>query len=361
MNSHKEQKILDLISTDFDQVGFSPFSKSLSLDFYKDWIDEGMHGNMEFLVEHFPQKESPERIHPDLKSCIAVSISYHPHPKKVDLGFSSLGTSLKIGAYAQGEDYHYWLKEKLEGAISKLSENFPNEVFLAFTDSGPVLERDLAVKSGLGWTGKNTCVIHPKKGSLFFIGEILTSLDLNTVGELVPDRCGTCTRCIDACPTDALTERKLDARKCISYLSIEHKSKVDDDLADKVGPWYFGCDICQLVCPWNEKLYGKEFLGSRAQIGSKNEEKTYLDENERELLVRDLKGILESSNKSITKRFRGTPLTRANGNMHKRNALLVAANYELAELVPVAVILRENTQSEFLKQSIDWFVEKLST
>lgn len=354
-----ENKIRNSLSQDFEQLGFADFESPIDLKFYKNWLDEGMHGNMGFLVDHIPHKEDPKKINSSLNSCIVFTMPYYPHPRPMELGFKSLDTGLKIGSYAQGEDYHYWFKQKLESAIDKLSSEFPDESFLAYTDSGPVLERNLAQKAGLGWVGKNTCIIHPKDGSLFFIGEILTSLKLKSSENQVPDRCGTCTRCIEACPTDALEERKLDARKCISYLSIEHKSKIEDELATKMGPWYFGCDICQQVCPWNEKKHGKLFNGNAIENGNKNAEILVLSSSEKENLVGDLSGILKSSNKAIAKRFRGSPLTRANGNMHKRNALMVASYHALSELEEEARLIIKNSQSEFLVETAKWYLNRL--
>ena len=137
-----------------------------------------------------------------------------------------------------------------------MRKEFVNQQFLCFTDSAPVLERDLAFRAGLGWIGKNTCVIHPQHGSLFFLGEILTSLQLHSETPQMADFCGTCDRCIQACPTQALSVRKLEASKCISYWTIEARMDAPEALRPKFGDWFFGCDICQTVCPWNEKAFG---------------------------------------------------------------------------------------------------------
>lgn len=357
--SHAEKELSFILDRQFKHYGIAPLSRPVSMDVYEEWIADGKHASMDFLKEHLPKKQTPQSIDKSLKTCIAVSVDYFPHPKPMDLGFKALD-KIKVGAYALGEDYHHWLKEKLDRCIEDLKLKWPEESFMAFTDSGPVLERDLAYQAGLGWVGKNTCLIHPKQGSMFFIGEILTSLDLETSSDLVPDRCGTCTRCIDACPTDALEERDLDARKCISYLSIEHKGVVDNSLADNFGPWFYGCDICQAVCPWNEKKYGKDFLGDKSFL--KGEDiSSDLSVEDRMGLIEDIRGILNSSNKALTRRFRGSPMTRANPNMHKRNALFLVKNYKLIELESEVKALAEtDSTAEYLQSTAIWVLQKFN-
>jgi epoxyqueuosine reductase len=357
--SHSEKELDLILKKQFEHYGIAPLSRPVSMDVYEEWIASGKHASMEFLKEHLPKKQKPQSIEKSLRTCIAVSVDYVPHPKAMDLGFKALD-KIKIGAYALGEDYHHWLKEKLELCIEELKKKWPEESFMAFTDSGPVLERDLAYQAGLGWVGKNTCLIHPKQGSMFFIGEILTSLNLESSHDLVPDRCGTCTRCIDACPTDALKERDLDARKCISYLSIEHKGQVEEKLAEAFGPWFYGCDICQAVCPWNEKKYGKDFLGDKSFLKGENLSQELAPE-ERSLLIEDIRQILSSSNKAITRRFRGSPMTRANPNMHKRNALFLVKNYQLKELVPeIRSIAEKDSSADYLRSTATWVLQSFN-
>lgn len=352
------EEIKDLGLKFFDQVGFSSLHTSISIDQYRKWLEEEKYGNMNFLKEHLSFKEKPQNISANLNSAILVTKSYFPHPKKMDLGFKS--SKLKIASYAQGEDYHHWLKKDLERMLEELKKQFPEEEFLCFTDSGPVLERDLAYRAGLGWIGKNTCLIHSTKGSLFFIGEILTSLKLDQNKQQAhPDRCGKCTRCIDACPTDALTERSLDATKCISYLSIEHKTEISSEYNKLMGPWFYGCDICQAVCPWNEKLLGQNFLGTKAELGVAAETALDLEKEDREVLIKDIKDLLGVSNKKIQKRFFGSPMNRANANMHKRNAIRLALYFELSELIDVFKELANNTQSQMLKSYAEFAVNEL--
>jgi epoxyqueuosine reductase len=194
------------------------------------------------------------------------------------------------------------------------------------TDSSPVLERDLAYQAGLGWFGKNTCLIQRGQGSLFFIGEIYTDLATDPVNTLIPDFCGTCDKCIQACPTNAIEKpRILNAQKCISYLTIESKKVPPMELREKINDWFFGCDICQTVCPWNEKVFKNQL---------ETESKKTLNTKDREILIAELQFILNASGKKLQKEFQNSPLSRAGHFGLKRNAIIVASNQKLTELKP---------------------------
>lgn len=330
----------------FSHFGFSSLSKPLSFEFYQEWLQEGLHGDMKYLEEHAPIKESPQIKWPRAQSALVFAIPYFPHPEgKEDFPLKNA----RISLYAQGMDYHFWFRERMQKLCASLKEQFPDEEFLSFTDSSPILERDLAKRAGLGWVGKNTCLIHPKKGSLFFIGEIYTSLKMNTEFEPLPDFCGTCTRCIDICPTGALLEpRKMDARKCISYLTIESRSVPPEDLREKIGDWFFGCDLCQTVCPWNQKIF-KGKLSTELQLS--------LSADDTAALTEDLRYILTSSGKKLEKDFWGTPLARAGSFGLKRNALVVVANKNLSALHKEVEGLLEH---EKLRSLALWTLEKIS-
>ena len=236
--------------TDF---GLTELKRPMSFAIYQEWLDHGYHGEMNYLKEHLPQKEEPARLLPRARGAIVVAHPYIPHPEPEPSPLQTV-PSLKIAAYARGKDYHFWLKDRLDAVALQLKEIFPKDEFLTMTDSHPVMERDLAFRAGLGWFGKNTCLIQPRKGSYFLLGEIYTTLAFIDAVEPVHDFCGTCTRCIEACPTQALTSpRQLDARRCISYWTIEARGLPPEELRTKFDGWFFGCDICQAVCPWNEK------------------------------------------------------------------------------------------------------------
>lgn len=293
--------------------GFAPLQRPLSMDLYKEWISSGFHADMNYLATHTEKKETPSLLLPKAKSAIVIT---HPYPEESqDFPLHHL----KVAKYARGGDYHLWLKEKMSKISRDLKASFPDHNFLEFTDSSPVLERDLAYQASLGWIGKNSCLLSRQQGSYFLIAEIYTTLVLQSDTSPAHDHCGTCTRCIDSCPTGAIHDnRTLDAGLCISYWTIEAKIPPPLEKASQFQSWFFGCDICQDVCPWNNKVYGA--------IAPKPEEKTSL--------VEELRWILTSSNKELERTFHGTPLLRARGRGLKRNAMVVIANSGLSELAP---------------------------
>jgi epoxyqueuosine reductase len=300
----------------FDHFGIGPLSAPHSLPIYDEWLRAGHHAEMKYLEDHRNLKSDITQLMPLSRSIISVAIPYYEHPSPSE----KLPKQLKIARYARGFDYHHWFQEKLQKVVVDLKELFALDEFLCFTDSKPILERDWAWKLGLGWVGKNSMLIHPKKGSFFLLGEILTSLTIETPEiHVQPDHCGTCSRCIDQCPTGAILQnRTLDANKCISYWTIESRQIPPTDLRDKSTGWFFGCDICQDVCPWNEKVFGKAIEAN-------------LDRFE---LIREIREILGSSNSQLAKRFQITPLSRAGGFGLKRNALLMVAHHKLSEMIP---------------------------
>ena len=324
----------------FTQAGWTTLRRPLSLHVYEQWLQDGHHGNMDYLNRHLPDKADAKKMWPRAQSAIVVAVSYLPHPEPMD-GIPL--NAAKIALYAQGKDYHLWLKLRLEKLCQSLRAAYSEHEFVPMTDSAPVMERDLAYRAGLGWIGKNTCLIHPQHGSLFFIGEIYTSLATPDDPMSLPDHCGTCRRCLDACPTQALVEpRKLVAEKCISYLTIEATEAPAEGLRNKMGNWFFGCDICQTVCPWNLKRQGDQL-----------NEKTVA----RESLVADLRWILTSSNKALEKTLRDTALSRAGGKGLKRNALIVIANQGLTELQREVQSLAAHP---ILGELAQWTIQKLA-
>lgn len=336
-----QQQLSQLLESHrFEHYGFVQIAKPVTFDFYKSWLSEGLHGSMSYLERHAPIKESPEMLLQSVQTAIVVGCNYIPHPMPLK---SDKSSALRIATYARGEDYHDWLKARLEGVVAELKTLAPHHEFLAVTDSGPVLERDLAYQAGLGWFGKNTCLIDQKRGSFFLIGEILTTLPLSVAKSIHPDRCGTCTRCIDACPTQALTEsRKLDARRCISYLTIESKELPPEELREGMGDNFFGCDICQAVCPWNEKIFGE--VARKEQPVLKAASRQLEDE---------LRFILTQSHRELERHFAGTPLSRAKGFGLKRNALIVATNHKLVSLSnEIAALATDSRLGELAKWAL---------
>jgi epoxyqueuosine reductase len=210
------------------------------------WLLNGRHGEMKYLENHFALRTDPSKLVPGARSVITLLFDHFPD----DIQNPSLP---KIAKYAYGKDYHLVIREKLNEFLFRLRESLGNIEGRGFVDSAPVLERTWAYRSGLGWIGKNGNLINKGKGSFFFLATLITDLDLEPDEPYVQDYCGTCTKCIDACPTDAiLPNKELNASQCISYYTIELKSaSLPDELATKTDNWIFGCDICQDVCPWN--------------------------------------------------------------------------------------------------------------
>ena len=212
------------------------------------WLKEERNGKMAYMANHFDKRLDPRLLVEGAKSVVSLVFHYSPEDSKLSEG------EYKISRYAYGEDYHIVLKDKLKELLYRLQENLGEIGGRVFVDSAPVLEKAWAARNGTGWLGKHTNIIHPKMGSFFFLCELIIDIELKE-DQAINDHCGTCTRCIDACPTEAITgPYQLDASKCISYLTIELKEAIPGHFKNKMENWVFGCDICQEVCPWNQKF-----------------------------------------------------------------------------------------------------------
>lgn len=210
------------------------------------WLAKGLHGSMAYLENHFDKRIDPRQLVPGARSVISLLYNYHTPQRQHD------PEAPQISRYAYGEDYHFVIKRKLKDLLAFIQREIGQADGRVFVDSAPVLERDWAKWAGNGWVGKHTLLIHPKAGSWFFLAEIILDLPLSYDGPM-RDHCGTCRRCIDACPTQAISPNGyvLDASRCISYLTIELKEAIPEAFAPQMDNWMFGCDVCQEVCPWN--------------------------------------------------------------------------------------------------------------
>ncbi len=231
----------------FDACGVAEAGKLKHYEpLFRQWLQQGFHGSMGYMENHMEKRLDPQQLFPGARSIIVVAKNYFPEHKPA-------AGKLKFSKYALGTDYHYVIKEQLDHLIAWLHAHVPQASSRRFTDSAPVMEKAWAQKAGLGWTGKNTCLIIPRKGSFFFLGEIITTAELPPDKAFTEDFCGKCTRCIDACPTGAIKAGGiLDARKCISFLTIEEKRELSQAETKQCKGWVFGCDICQDVCPHNK-------------------------------------------------------------------------------------------------------------
>lgn len=235
----------------FSAVGITEAGTGEHAGHLRRWLAEGLHGELQWMEGHALKRQAPEALVPGTRRIISVRMDYLPAP-------DSPGPVLQdrekayISRYALGRDYHKLIRKRLARLAARIDEAVAGYDYRAFTDSAPVLERALAQRAGLGWIGKNTMLIHPRAGSFFFLGEIFTSAPLPVTDAFDKSHCGSCTACLDLCPTNAFRgPHVLDARRCISYLTIELKGSIPEELRPLMGNRVFGCDDCQLVCPWN--------------------------------------------------------------------------------------------------------------
>jgi epoxyqueuosine reductase len=238
---------------------------------YRSWIEDGRHGKMEYLATEraVDGRSDPKLIRPDCRSVLALGF---PYPGPSDDAAPEDGRQYgRIASYANGDDYHEILKPRLRALLHYMEDlvgyEIPNRWY---TDSGPLLERELAQRAGLGWVGKNSMLIHPKHGSYFLLAEMLLSIELEPDAAFVTDHCGSCTRCLEACPTDCiLPDRTIDASRCVSYLTIEMKDPVPFDMRPLMQDWVFGCDACQTACPWNHpsEASASPWVDLQAELG----------------------------------------------------------------------------------------------
>lgn len=230
------------ITIGFDQIGITDTDLSDAAPHFIEWIKNGYFGEMNYMQNNLEKRLDPQKIMPNTKSIICCSLNYLPLRHK---------TPTIVAKYALGRDYHKIIRKKLKLLAKKIERAIGKFNYRVFCDSAPVLEKALAEKAGLGWIGKNTLLINPELGSYFFLGVMLTDLDL-PLDAPIKSRCGNCNKCFDSCPTRALiAPHKLDARRCIAYLTIEHRSEIPQNLQSAIGAKIFGCDLCQEACPWN--------------------------------------------------------------------------------------------------------------
>ncbi|MFA6108932.1 MAG: tRNA epoxyqueuosine(34) reductase QueG [Candidatus Latescibacterota bacterium] len=301
----------------FDRVGFTSAEPLAGRVFLASWLDLGYAGGMEYLKRHLDRRGDPALQVPGARTVICLAAGYTPAlPSSGDPGRG------RISAYALGPDYHLWLVERLRLLWGFIAAEAGRSVHGRwYVDTGPVLERELAVRAGLGWRGKNTCLIDQRQGSYAFLGEILTDLELPGDAPGI-DRCGTCTRCLEACPTQALVAPYLlDARRCIAYLTVELKGAVPRELREGMGAWIFGCDLCQEVCPWNRRSASRE-TGST---------------EERAAAQPSLVELLELDRKAFKARFGHTPVERTRRRGLLRSVAVALGNAGDRRAVPALV------------------------
>lgn len=293
----------------FDFVGIAPAGPPAHWAFYRQWVEKGYAGEMAYLGRNVERRADVRTVAPGAESVLCVGMNYYPGEVSVPDDGRPRG---RVSRYALGEDYHDLMKARLFRLLEEIRRLAPSADGRVYVDTGPVLERDFASRAGIGWFGKHTNLIRKGEGSWFFLGEIILTIALDCD---VPagDGCGTCTRCIDACPTGAIrAPYTLDSRRCISYLSIELKGAIPRELRPQMGAWVYGCDVCQEVCPWNRKHAQP---ARDPGFGTRQDAATP-----------DLVDLLGMDQAAFSQRYRGSPVKRAKRRGLLRNAAVALGN-----------------------------------
>jgi len=333
----------------FNLVGVTSADPPKTFPAYVRWLEQDRHGTMHYLeVERAVERRAnPLKILPEVRSLIVVGMRYS-NSKALSMAASDNLTG-RVASYAWGKDYHDLIQSRLNLLVEFLNNRSHQPVASkVYTDTGPILERDFAVRAGLGWQGKNTCLIEPGSGSYYLLGEILTSLALEPDDPYPSDRCGTCRRCIEVCPTGCiLADRTIDARRCISYLTIENKGAIPLELRPQLGNWVFGCDICQQVCPWNIRFASGQFEDAlQPDYG---------------IAQPDLIGELQLTPQEFNKRFKDSPIKRARRRGYLRSVAVALGNSKSPRAIPVLESALKNDLEPLVRAHSAWALGQIDT
>ena len=316
------------------------------LSAFENWLTQERHAAMDYLASDRSRarRADPRLILPECKTILVLALPY-ADPKTAPVKESGHSIEGQIAAYAWGDDYHLVIPDRLQALVDfiekQVGHSVPNRWY---TDTGPILERDLAQRAGLGWIGKNTCLINPRHGSYFLLAEILLGIELEPDPPFQTDQCGTCTRCIEACPTECiLPDRTIDARRCISYLTIELKDDIPTELRSSIGNWVFGCDVCQTVCPWNRFAAsdGDPALAPRDDVPRPN-------------LIREL----ELTSKEFNRKFKNNPVKRSKHRGYLRNVAVALGNSKDPAAVPTLKKALKNPE-QIVREHAAWALSQI--
>ena len=303
----------------FELIGITPAAQSETIARYRQWIENGYAGKMGYLEKHLPLKVDVRQLLAEAKSVISLAMNYYTlDPPKALAEDPARG---QISRYAWGDDYHDVIRQRLSELVDFIKQTAETELKTRVcVDTAPIIEREYAQKAGIGWIGKNTNLIHWRSGSWYFLAEVLINIDLESDTPPLRGSCGTCTRCIEACPTDAIIEPNLlDSRLCISYLTIELKESIPKALRPKIGNLIFGCDICQEVCPWNSKAVPTDEPAFQPRDGN---------------LTPKLLSLIGMTQQEFSRRFKGSPIKRTKRRGFLRNVLVAIGNWGEPRAVP---------------------------
>lgn len=350
MSDIKTQQLTTRIKAEAQRLGFDligitePFPPP-HFDVYQRWLEAGLHSTMAYLASEraLQGREDPRSLLPECQSIIVVATNYLPRRSQTEEG----QINANIAAYALGDDYHDILVSRLKQLITFIKplvgQDVPNRIY---TDTGHLLERELAQRAGLGWIGKNTCLINPRHGSYFVLAELMLGIPLEVDQPFLCDRCGSCTRCVDSCPTGCiLPDRTLDTRLCISFLTIEEKGLIPENLRSAIGGWIFGCDICQQVCPWNLRF-------AVPTTDSAFQSRPFLDQP-------DPRKFLALTPDTWRNPLRNSPLLRSKRRGLVRNAAIVTGNTRDAAAVPYLNTLLNDDPELLVRAHAAWALGRI--
>lgn len=328
----------------FTHIGIAPSTPPPHYQQYLNWIKNGMQADMDYLSRQdaVEKRGDPQQILAGCRRVISLVLPYQHPQQSLD---SILPGKGKISAYARTKDYHDLIRDKLQQLENAIREYAEGEVQLkSYVDTGPILEQSYASLAGIGISGKNSCLLIQGVGSFFFLAEILTDLELPIDEPYTRDLCGTCHRCIDACPTRCIMpDRTIDASRCISYLTIENKKEIPDDLKGKISNWVFGCDVCQIVCPHNTRNNDPN-----VELGQ-----PLLPE------FLDLIDLFSYNEKEFSNQFGHTPLTRAKRAGILRNAAIVLGNQKCSAALPVLKHALEHEDNSAVQDACRWAIDQI--
>ncbi|WP_454262015.1 tRNA epoxyqueuosine(34) reductase QueG [Pseudoxanthomonas mexicana] len=327
----------------FQRCGIAGIELGEDEQHLRDWLSQGLYGSMDWMVQHGDKRSRPQELIPGTLRVISVGLDYGRNDSDDAWDTLQDGTRAYVARYALGRDYHKLMRHRLQKLAERLQQDVGVFGYRVFVDSAPVLERALARNAGLGWIGKHTCLIDKDGGSWFFLGEIYVDLPL-PIDAPATAHCGTCTRCIEVCPTQAITAPyRLDARRCISYLTIEHEGAIPEDLRPAIGNRIFGCDDCQLVCPWNK-------------FARRTDEPDFRARND--LDVATLPHLFAWSEDEFLRRTEGSAIRRSGHERWLRNIAVALGNAPSTPDVLTALASRRDDPSAVVREHVAWALRR---
>ena len=328
----------------FQQIGITHTNLEKDEQFLNQWLANDFHGEMQYMESHGTKRSRPKDLLPGTVSVISARMDYMPPSSKHPAAVLSANNLAYISRYALGRDYHKLLRQRLQKLANKIQSNFGEFGYRCYVDSAPVLEKALARNAGLGWIGKHSNLINPKAGSWFFLGEIYTDLPLEIDTAFKTEHCGTCSACIDICPTKAIIgDKQVDARRCISYLTIELRGSIPEAYRKMIGNRVYGCDDCQLICPWNKFAKHSEEDDFRVRHG---------------LDTPTLIELFAWSEEEFLKKTEGMAIRRIGYECWLRNLAIGLGNATTDENIVSALKMRLEYPSELVKEHVRWAIDQ---